>query len=66
MPPAMRSENSAAMNSTRIAATTKKRLKNTASASSTNMPLNAVPVRLQTPLPLKLTTRSPASAAAAA
>ena len=40
----MRSENSTDMNSTKIAAMRKNRLKKIASASSTNMPLKAVPV----------------------
>ena len=62
----MRSENSTAMNSTKIAATRKKRLKNRASPSSTNMPLNAVPLKLQAPQPLKLMTSSPVNAAMAA
>src|SRR5271170_4700594 len=65
-PAARRSENSTDKNKTRIAATRKNRLKNNASASSTNEPLKAVPKTLQMPSPPKLTSNKPPSAAIAA
>src|SRR5437763_1072396 len=65
MPPAMRSENSAVKNRTRMAATRKNRLKNSARASSTNAPLKAEPNVLQKLLPLKPASNKPPNATAA-
>jgi hypothetical protein len=62
----MRSENSTASTSTRAPASRKKRLKNTESASCTNIPPNASPLSAQLQWLVKLFRNSNPSTAAAA